>query len=239
MILTLLLAISGYMLPASNINNGNKKQIIFFTGGNSLMPPDIYSDFINKLRQEYKVNTIKNSNKESISVLKQIYEYSMNSNNNRNNDLIVLGHSSGCTTLLNYCCRIPNVKKCILLDPVNNNVDKNVIVNFDSVLQINAEKAYKWEFTFPIPRVPFIPAFKMDPKLLKNVNNYTNVEIANYGHCDILDTAFSNFMHNTVAKGTEDRNSINEYKDFIIHLINCYVNDISLNNDNFESFKIN
>ena len=237
MILTLLLAINSYMLPASDINS--KKQIIFFTGGNSLMPPDIYSDFINKLKQDYEVNTIKNLNKKTDSVLNQVYKYSMNSNNDGNNDLIVLGHSSGCTTLLNYCCEIPNIKKCILLDPVNNNIDKDIIVNFNSVLQINAEKAYKWEWTFPAPRIPFIPAFKLNSNLLKNVNNYTNIEISDYGHCDILDTAFSNFMHNTVAKGGEDRNSINEYKNFIIHLINCYVNDISLNNNNFESFNIN
>ena len=39
---------------------------------------------INKLRVDYKVNTIKNSNKESISVLEQVYQYSINSNNDEN-----------------------------------------------------------------------------------------------------------------------------------------------------------
>ena len=46
------------------------------------------------------------------------------------------------------------------------------------------------------------------------------IKVDLFGHFDILDTDWSNFMHNTLAKGTEDRNSINEYKDFIIHLIN-------------------
>lgn len=37
-------------------------------------------------------------------------------------ELIQIGHYSGCTTLLNYCSKFKNVNKCILLDPVNNNI---------------------------------------------------------------------------------------------------------------------
>ena len=36
-------------------------KLIFFTGGNSLMPEDIYSSFISKLKAEYDVAVIKNS----------------------------------------------------------------------------------------------------------------------------------------------------------------------------------
>lgn len=233
MLFYLLLAISSYILPGTPQPN---KHVLFFTGGNSFMPPDIYSDFINKLKKENKLHIIKNSNKESISVLEQIYDYSMSSNNI--DDIILIGHSSGCTTLLNYCDKIPNVDKCILLDPVNNNIKKDINIKLESLLEINAEKAYRWEWTFPFPRVPFIPAFKMNPSLLNNVKNYTKIEIANYGHCDILDTAFSNIMHNTVAKGNLNRDSIDEYKNFIVYIINCYINNIPINYDNFKKFKV-
>ena len=43
--------------------------------------------------------------------------------------------------------------------------------------------------------------------------NVTNIEVKNFGHCDILDTAFSNIMHNSVAEGNNERDSLNKYKD--------------------------
>ena len=55
-------------------------KLIFFTGGNSLMPEDIYSSFISKLKAKYDVAVIKNSfvygndNKNSMELLSKLYE---------------------------------------------------------------------------------------------------------------------------------------------------------------------
>lgn len=216
---------TSYLLPMSS----NTPKILFFTGGNSLMPVDIYSDFISKLKTDYEVYTIKNyfqDNKNSIKLIEQLFDYS------GEKEIIPIGHSSGCTTLLNYCSKLNNVKKCVLLDPVNNNLDNNNNIKFDKILQINAEKSYKWKINRginfiknPIPKIPFIPAFSMNIKDMYSNINVTNIEVKNFGHCDILDTAFSNIMHNSVAEGNNERDSLNKYKDLIIELIYMYIND--------------
>lgn len=210
-----------------------KPRILFFSGGNALMPTDIYSDFISKLGNNFEVNIIKNkytTTNDENTIIEQLFEYASEK------EIIPIGHSSGCTTLLNYCSKLKNIKKCVLLDPVDNNLNKNININYDSILQINAEKSYKWKpeninFLNPstmIPKLPFIPFFAMDLMKIKNEVNVTKIEIKDYGHCDILDTTFSNIMHNSIAEGNENRNSLNEYKLLLTNLINNYINDISL-----------
>ena len=229
LIINLLNASTGYILLPSMSVNKDLPKILFFTGGNSLMPIDIYSDFISKLKSNYDVSIIKNSfpnDKNSLELIEQLFEYS------GEKEIIPMGHSSGCTTLLNYCSKLKNVNKCILLDPVNNNLKKDINIKFDKILQINAEKSYKWKtnegldfFKNPVPKVPFIPAFAMDIKKICTSSNITNIEIKQYGHCDILDTAFSNIMHNSFAEGNDDRNSLNEYRLLINELITLFIND--------------
>ena len=233
---------NGYILPAStNVPNVpmNLRKILFFTGGNSLMPVDIYSDFIEKLKSNYDVSIIKNTftnNQNSIQLLEQLFEYSAE------DEIIPIGHSSGCTTLLNYCSKLKNVNKCILLDPVDNNFNKDITIKFDKILQINAEKSYKWKtkdgldfLKNPIPKVPFIPAFAMETKKICTNSNITNINIKNYGHCDILDTAFSNIMHNSFAEGNDDRNSLSEYRLLLNELIILFINDIEFTNELLEN----
>ena len=67
---------------------------------------------------------------------------------------------------------------------------------------------------------------------------FAEKSIKDYGHCDILDTAFSNFMHNTIAEGNENRETLDDYKNFIIYLIDSYINNFELNNKNHENFNI-
>ena len=108
---------TGYILPASTNGPINAPinvpkdlpKILFFTGGNSLMPVDIYSDFISKLKSNYDVSIIKNeysNNKDSLQLIEQLFEYSSEK------EIVPVGHSSGCTTLLNYCSKLKNVNKC-------------------------------------------------------------------------------------------------------------------------------
>jgi hypothetical protein len=65
----------------------------------------------------------------------------------------------------------------------------------------------------------------MDIKKICTNSNITNIEIKQYGHCDILDTAFSNIMHNSFAEGNDDRNSLNEYRLLLNELITLFIND--------------
>jgi len=215
------------MLPAA-LNN---PKLLFFTGGNALMPNDIYSDFIQKLKIHYNVDIIKNSFSKEGTIIEQLLEHSAE------NEIVPIGHSSGCTTLLNYCSKLKNIKKCILLDPVNNNLKNNLDIKINNILQINAEKSYKWKYKSgmelirnPIPKIPFIPAFNMDINNF-GTNNLTKIEIKDYGHCDILDTAFSNIMHNSVAEGNEDRNSLNNYRQLLVELIYNYIISGDINDD--------
>lgn len=215
-----------------------KSTILFFTGGNSLMSPDIYSSFINKFKNDYEITVIKNSNDNSNNIIEQLFEYSSKP------EIIPIGHSSGCNTLLNYCTKLNNVNKCVLLDPVSNNLKNDILqnLNLDSILQINAEKSYKWKMNENFPmyflpkKLPFIPAFALDAsKLNKNID-LTQIEVKEFGHCDILDTAFSNIMHNTFAEGVDDRSKINDYKNFLFSLIHNYIQNY---NDNDNDYIIN
>ena len=211
----------------------NKPKVLFFTGGNSLMPNDIYSDFVSKLKDKYELINIKNGMTQKNVVMEQLFEIA------GEEEIIPIGHSSGCTTLLNYCSKLKNVNKCILLDPVDNNIKEDSLkINFNSILQINAEKSYKWisdDFNIlnpssMIPQVPFIPAFRMDINKYIKLNdiNVTKINVKDYGHCDILDTSFSNLMHSTIAKGNNDRDSINEYKKLLVDLIDTYIKNQDL-----------
>lgn len=231
-IVVLLINIStAYILPAST----NVPKILFFTGGNSLMPVDIYSDFISKLKNNYDVSIIRNTypnDRNSLKLIEKLFEYS------GEKEIIPMGHSSGCTTLLNYCSKLKNVNKCILLDPVNNNLKKDISIKFDKILQINAEKSYKWKvneglefFKNPMPKVPFIPAFSMETNKICASSNITNINIKQYGHCDILDTAFSNIMHNSFAEGNDDRDSLNNYRLLLNELITLFINNNEFTNE--------
>jgi hypothetical protein len=204
------------MLLSSSVVPTNKPMILFFTGGNSYMPKYIYSSFLNKLENEYQVNVINYENS-----LLSVYELTAL---HPNSEFVAIGHSSGCTTLINDCSDHPNINKCVLLDPVDNNVKKTP--KFDNVLQINSEKSYKWKFN-PMPKPPFIPAFSMDSSKFSQI---TKVSITDYGHCDILDEPFANFMHNTVAEGSDDRSIIDKYKYFLIDLIDCYLREDNITN---------
>ena len=224
-----------------------KPHILFFTGGNSLMPYEIYSQFIDKLKTSNEVIVIKNkppintqinmfsplnfigtsSNNIEIDVTEQILDVfnSIYQNENKSTEIIALGHSSGCSTLVNYCSKFANIKKCILIDPVNNNGDSLKKPIFNNTLIIKAEKSYKWTFEGinPIPKkAPFIPAFEMKSDIFGD--NVELVKMKDYGHCDILDPVWSNIMHNSFAEGNNDRESINLYKDELISIINDFIN---------------
>lgn len=165
--------------------------ILFFTGGNSLMIPNIYHDFFNKLAyNNIAVYTPSFSYNNISQLIEQL--------NNEYSEVILAGHSSGCTTALNNNNKL--VKKILLFDPVDtrffyNKKIPHTIKNIDSILFVNAGKSYK--FTDNPPGIPFIPFFALKDDALET-NKHCKIFkiIANeYGHCDILDRPYSNLMH--------------------------------------------
>ena len=174
-----------------NIINSPKPNLVFFTGANSLMPSFIYSNFIYKLSENYKVTVINNLDKNEnkvLTTLLNIYKQDKN--------FVALGHSSGATSLLNYCNKF-DLNKYIFLDPVDNNKflnNKELIFNNNDVLIINAEKSYKWKFNNFLPKIPFIPVGKLKNEFAK----YNEITIKDAGHCDILDEPYNNFMNNNL-----------------------------------------
>ena len=177
-----------------------KPNALFFSGGNSLMPNLIYGGFLEKLGEISNVKPIQNSISylPNDNMLTQLLD-----NDVIGEKTVAISHSSGATTLLNHCSRF-NLDKVILLDPVDNNklVNKEFpdINKFSNVLVIKAEKSYKWSFDklrknmllIPNIKIPFIPLGKLDTGVF---SNKTEITLKDFGHCDILDQPYNNYMH--------------------------------------------
>lgn len=209
------------ILPSNKISIV-KPNVVFFTGGNSLMPSFIYSNFIEKLEEYYTVNVINNLENKDNNVLEKLLNIYK-----EDKDFIAIGHSSGATSLLNYCNKF-DINKYILLDPVDNNklINNNELEFKDNkVLIINAAKSYKWKSNFPLPQIPFIPIGKLENKF----ENYNEIIIKEAGHCDILDDPYNSFMNKNFAEGLEDRQQVKSYQNCLINLINLYTMN-NLNN---------
>tara|TARA_Y100001938_G_C8079320_1_gene428082 strand:- start:1465 stop:2190 length:726 start_codon:yes stop_codon:yes gene_type:complete len=207
-----------------------KPNALFFSGGNSLMPNLIYGGFLEKLNEVANVKPIKNSVSyfPTDEIVTQLLE-----NDITEKGTFAISHSSGATTLLNHCSRF-NVQKVILLDPVDNNklVNKEFpnINKFSDVLVIKAEKSYKWSFSklrknillIPNIKIPFIPLGKLDTDVFENK---TEIVIKDFGHCDILDQPYNNYMHDSFSEGNENRELVPLYKTKLVEIINLFINE--------------
>jgi hypothetical protein len=199
-----------------NIIKKNMNSLVFFTGANSLIPADIYSNFINTLNQyNFSVSVVPND----IICCQEF----LNSIKNDYKEIIPMSHSTGYTNLIKTVYNISNIDKSVLLDPVDNSklLDKQIINIFNDLtpnlnylkflLILNAEKSYKGSI-FPNFELPFIPLLALNTKKLKNNNPNLNIETfiaTDYGHSDVLDTLWSDLMHSTISKGTEIREQEN------------------------------
>tara|TARA_Y100000389_G_scaffold204546_1_gene257897 strand:- start:8830 stop:9549 length:720 start_codon:yes stop_codon:yes gene_type:complete len=196
--------------PAVNANHS----LIFFTGGSNFFDSNIYSEFISNLQNHsidiYDVPYKSTINQSFIDSLKPKYK-----------TVNLLGHSSGCTTLFNQC-NYKNIDNVFLLDPVNTDLkrqkSKYNISNYKSVSFIYALKSYK--ITYNPFGLPFIPIFKLIPENLNNPDNKCKIykkKIENYGHSDILNEKYSNFMHFTrISVGNKNRSKKTKKKYFNI-----------------------
>lgn len=210
--------------------------IIFFTGGNSIIPADIYSTFINYLVDfNYSVSVVSNNIDSTCSYLRDI--------KNKYSKFHFLSHSSGTSNAIEVSNRFLNTDKAIFLDPVDNSrfikTLNNDLIGLKDILVITAEKSYDWSI-FPF-KIPFIPAFRLDIEKLKNKNSDINVNyVSSYdnGHTDVLDSLWSDLMHSTISKGTDDRSedNLNNYKRWLVIQIHNFICGLDTNNTDNENF---
>ena len=189
--------------------------IVFYTGGSNIMSPLIYSDFLSKL--------------EHIDVFRIPFQLDENKDEffkdlkNKYSSINLLAHSSGCTRAVNNCNNY--VDNMILLDPVKTFFwDDRKDLNFlDNILIVNAEKSYKWSI-FP-PFIPFIQFFKVDPNDLNIYkSNIKTLVINDYGHSDLIDKPYRDFMHySRLSVGNNNRNSIEKYHKLLVSIITYYI----------------
>lgn len=218
-----------------DINKAYTHSLLFFTGGNSLITSEIYTNFINKLvLQNLSVHIAPNN--------LEITEDLIDSLEDEYLDITNIGHSSGAVTALKAANKNKIIKKTILLDPVDSSQVSNLFdfqkfIPFVSnqknpltfkyikdLLVINAKKSYEWKL-FPLT-IPFIPLFKMDQDtIVKDNVNLNFIEAENFGHSDILNSFWGDIMHNTISKGSDDRNEeiIDEYHNWLANTINEFV----------------
>lgn len=216
-----------------DIEKKNMNALVFFTGANSLIPADIYSNFIKALNNyNFSVSVVPNENSATTEFLYDIRdEYK---------EVIPLTHSSGYVNAIQTINKQKKINKGIFLDPVDNSKlfdnslfsffsNKETILNYlDEVLILNAGKSYKGSF-FPKFEIPFIPAFGVNVKKLEKSNPSLQVTLQtaeNYGHSDVLDTIWSDLMHSTLSKGNDNREQevLDEYLDWLAQQIYNFVN---------------
>ena len=217
------------------IDKKNMNAIVFYTGANSIIPADVYSNFIQSLNNyNFSVSVVTNNNdatKEFLYSLKDIYK-----------QVIPISHSTGCINAINTINRQKNINKAIFLDPVDNSflVNNNFFNNnnnqynlnyIQNILILRAEKSYKGSI-FPKLEIPFIPAFALETQKLEDNNpdlKINQISAENYGHSDVLDTIWADLMHATLSKGNEIREQkvLNEYLEWLADKINEFINNNS------------
>ena len=207
-----------------HINKENTPCILFFTGGSSLVIPEIYNSLFSKI-----VNN-------NIAICTPSFKF-RNINNlinhldNEYSEVILAGHSSGVSTALTNNNK--KINKVISLDGVDtrlfslNQNNRFKIKNINSILFLNAGKSYK--FTNDPPGVAFIPFLALDKNSI-DIGSHCKileVEAKNYGHCDVLDRSYSNLMHKTrlsVGNSNRTHENLNNYHTWVGSVLSNFVN---------------
>ena len=218
--------------------------LVFYTGANSIIPADIYSNFIRTLNNyNFSVNVVNNKNEITTELLYDIRDIYK--------EVIPISHSSGYVNIIKTINKQKNIKKAIFLDPVDNSklINNNIldfftdsqyeIKNLENILILNAEKSYKGSI-FPKLEIPFIPMFGLNLK--KFAKEYPNIVVSkivanDYGHSDVLDILWSDLMHATLSKGNPNReqSQMDEYHNWLAQEIFNFI----VNNDDCKEEKSN
>ena len=165
-------------------NEEKNDAILFFTGGSSNIPQEIYTSFLNGVASNNISCYTFNNNLENVEKLFKLIE-------KRHNNIGLVGHSSGCMTALENSNVFSKLKSIVLFDPVDDRIIKNARNNFfgtfitgnqekeidiccpENFVVVKSEKSYKWNFN-PI-RTPFIPFFGLNINNI-NFNNKEYIE---------------------------------------------------------------
>lgn len=209
------------IIKSSN-KNTQSTAIVFFTGGSSFISPSIYSNlFSNLANNNLTIYTPYFGFKEKDKFIDCITK--------QHKSVLVAGHSSGCTTAINFCKNNKNIKKILLVDPVDTFFDQKVVnlPHINRVMFLIAGKTYK--YSNDPPGIPFIPVLGYDSvnkKLVLNNNNKVIfVNNNKFGHSDILDVPWSNLMHYTrlsVGHRIRDKRLLHTYHSWIGKLVKNY-----------------
>jgi hypothetical protein len=220
------------VMEPKNLIQAESTCLVFFTGGSSIIMPDVYDNFLNKLASN------------NISIYTPTFKYSnihklITELDKNYKEVILAGHSSGCSIAIEHSNE-EVIKKLILLDPVKTDVlgtDKYNLQNLESILFLNAQKSYKWSlFPFGIPFVPDFLKIEKDDLDISKECKIINCQAEDYGHCDILDNKFSEQMHNSrLALGNKDRSDENmeKYHTWSANIINNYLKNQKIKNQKY------
>ena len=217
--------------PIYELENVVRKEmpcVLFFTGLNSVIPGEIYDTFLSHLsNQGVSVYVAGPNMEETDELLEELVDDYAN--------VTVVGHSSGSINAINQCSKNKDVKTLVLLDPVDNSFIFNelrnkplVLKKVEKVLFLNADRSYAWNLSPNDFTVPFIPSFELKPDDLTLKKATTETIVASdFGHSDILDDTWSNMMHETISKGSYNRNEdlLNEYKYWLSTIIKNFITD--------------
>ena len=203
--------------------------ILFLTGGSGGIPPQIYSHFMDNLATHgFSIYTPHSQFKNRTLLIQNL--------TSEFKEVVVVGHSSGGTTAINYA-KNPEIKKLILLDAVDTRIFSSKyrnrihqLENLDYVLFLTARKSFKGSLNPPgIPFIPFL-AVKPDIMNLKYSCKVINIEAKEFGHADILDLHYSNLMHKSrICVGYNNRTfeNMNDYHNWLTHIFYFFTKENS------------
>lgn len=215
-----------------------ENSVLFFTGGNGLIPPTIYNNFLSHLTSKnfsvFIASDDLETNKELLDTLSTDYT-----------STTTVGHSSSLLNLIKVSNWNKRIKKAVLLDPVkgietpsipsflplfgwfdDSRVNSNIkFKHIKELKTIRALRSTKWE-PFGEKKIPFLLWFSADPKdLIDKEVQLTVDDFPEHGHTDILDNQFADIMHNSISKGIEDRDleKLDNYHREIATLISDFI----------------
>ncbi len=194
--------------------------VIFFGGGSNSISHRIYDSFLSSLQHQNVSVYMPCFKYQYIPTLVQILR-------RQHKSVVMMGHSSGCNTLLNHCNQ-KGIRRIIMMDPVKTSLFRIFyLFCIRSILILQAMKSYRVSYN-PFG-LPFIPSFlKMDSSHLKVQNNCVlhQYNLTDYGHSDILNQEMSNAMHFTrITVGHENRSydNLKQYHNKLSHIVATFI----------------
>ena len=221
-----------------NVQRKVKEPIIFFTGLNSYISHQYYSNFLKGLAM-FPVTIYVIVNQQSSDTTDDVDFFVKKITHMHNNKSInIVAHSSGSQTAFLYA-KNQYVKNLILFDPVTNheifkkwsNTFRNVqsvshnkykYNHVETILIIDMEKSHTITFNpFSLPFIPSILSVSInDLKQFSNTSSIKRLLIKDFGHCDILDDFYGDLMQITrLAVGTNKKEKRRHYRKIMAQLV--------------------